>query len=71
MPKILREHCLAKIAEIEQKIAGGLEPDVLADYYLMLACWRWLMARAVDEPEEAVASEALFADGSGAAEQCS
>ncbi len=57
MPKILREHCLAKIAEIEQKIAGGLEPDVLADYYLMLACWRWLLVRAVDEPEEALASE--------------
>lgn len=51
MPKILREHYLAKIAEIEQKIADGLEPDMLAEYYLMLACWRWLAARAVDESE--------------------
>ena len=56
MPKILREHCLAKIAEIEQKIAGGLEPDVLADYYLMLACWRWLMARAAHVTDDHVSS---------------
>ena len=55
MPKILREHCLARIAEIEQRIAGGLESDVLADHYLMLACWRWLAARAVDRGGEEVA----------------
>ena len=47
MTKPTREYCLAKIAEIEQKIQGCNE-ETLPDYLVILECWRWLAERAVE-----------------------
>ena len=46
-----REYCLAKIAELEQKVDVARERDALADYLQMLECWRWLAKRLNDQPE--------------------
>jgi hypothetical protein len=46
MARLTREHCLAKIVELEQKAERCREAEALADYRLMLECWRWLAERA-------------------------
>ena len=51
MPEITREYCLKKIAELLLKIEQSDEPDAVVDYFLLLACWRWLVERAADRPE--------------------
>jgi hypothetical protein len=40
-----REHCLAKIAELEKKIEG-CSKELLPDYLQALVSWRWLAERA-------------------------
>ena len=46
MARLTREHCLAKIMELEQKTEHCQDAEALADYLVMLECWRWLAERA-------------------------
>jgi hypothetical protein len=51
MAECTREYCLAKIAELEQKVDVARERDAHIDYLQMLECWRWLAKRLNDRPE--------------------
>ena len=51
MPEITREYCLGKIAELINKLELYDEPEALADYFLLLACWRWLADLVVDQTD--------------------
>jgi hypothetical protein len=46
MARLTREHCLAKILELEQKVEHCQDAEARADHLLMLECWRWLAERA-------------------------
>jgi hypothetical protein len=50
MAKPTREYCLAKIAELEEKIKSCSE-EVLPDYLAVLDSWRYLAERAAGKKE--------------------
>lgn len=50
MAKPTREYCLAKIAELEEKIKSCSE-DELPNYLTILDGWRYLFERASDNQE--------------------
>ena len=47
MVKPTREHCLAKIAELEEKLKSCTEEE-RAQYLVLLESWRYLAERAAD-----------------------
>jgi hypothetical protein len=51
MARLTREHCLAKIVELEQKTEHCEDAEALADYLVILEGWRWLAERADQCPE--------------------
>ena len=50
MPKPTREYCLAKIAELEEKIKSST-PEEALEYLVILENWRYLAERATDNKD--------------------